>query len=178
MELLDIYDEHGNPTGRVETKERAHELGLWHINAHIWIINSNGELLLQLRHPNKVTHPNMWDISAAGHIRAGETMVQGGLRELKEELGVTVSTSELKYLFTINHDPTEPSNNKEINDIFLLSLDWPADKYVFPDTEVVAVKYMPWRDLAKMTHDELLAARILPHAELKGLFEYLDKNGF
>lgn len=88
MEYIDIYDSSNHPTGEVKEKTRAHEDGNFHRTAHIWIINDKHELLLQKRSSTKKSHPNCWDISGAGHIRAGETVIDGAMRELKEELGV------------------------------------------------------------------------------------------
>lgn len=52
---------------------------------HVWIINDKNELLLQKRSATKKTHPNCWDISGAGHIKAGKTISDGAIRELKED---------------------------------------------------------------------------------------------
>ncbi len=79
-EYIDIFDENNNPTGEVKEKQQAHEDGNFHRTAHIWIINDKSELLLQKRSASKKTHPNFWDISAAGHIRAGESVIDGGIR--------------------------------------------------------------------------------------------------
>lgn len=88
MEYIDIYDENNNPLKNSKEKTQAHEEGDFHRTAHIWIINDNKELLLQKRSANKKSHPNCWDISGAGHIRAGENILDGAIRELREELGV------------------------------------------------------------------------------------------
>lgn len=101
MEYIDIFDENNNPTGEIKEKNLAHEQGDFHRTAHIWIINDKNELLLQKRSASKKSHPNCWDISGAGHIRAGETVIQGAIRELKEELGVSVKENELEYIATI-----------------------------------------------------------------------------
>ncbi len=88
MEYIDIFDENNNPTGQIKEKGKAHEEGDFHRTAHVWIINDKNELLLQKRSANKKSHPNCWDISGAGHIKAGESVIDGAIRELKEELGV------------------------------------------------------------------------------------------
>lgn len=88
MEYIDIYDENNNPLEKSKEKTQAHEEMDFHRTAHIWIINDNKELLLQKRSANKKSHPNCWDISGAGHIRTGEDVLDGAIRELKEELGV------------------------------------------------------------------------------------------
>ena len=94
MEYIDIFDENNNPTGQIKEKGKAHEEGDFHRTAHVWIINDKNELLLQKRSANKKSHPNCWDISGAGHIKAGESVIDGAIRELKEELGV----EEVKYV--------------------------------------------------------------------------------
>ncbi len=87
MEYIDIFDENNNPTGEIKEKVQAHEDGEFHRTAHVWVINDNNELLLQKRSASKKSHPNCWDISGAGHIREGESVIDGAIRELKEELG-------------------------------------------------------------------------------------------
>lgn len=94
MEYVDIFDENNNLTGQIKEKGKAHEEGDFHRTAHVWIINDKNELLLQKRSANKKSHPNCWDISGAGHIKAGESVIDGAIRELKEELGV----EEVKYV--------------------------------------------------------------------------------
>jgi 8-oxo-dGTP pyrophosphatase MutT (NUDIX family) len=45
--------------------------------------------------------PNLWDVSVAGHISAGEGPVEAALREAQEELGVTLVPGECSHLFTV-----------------------------------------------------------------------------
>lgn len=86
---------------RKKKKQQAHEDGNFHRTAHVWIINDKNELLLQKRSASKKSHPNCWDISGAGHIRAEESVINGAIRELKEELGVKAKEKDLQYITTI-----------------------------------------------------------------------------
>ena len=38
LEILDICDEFGNPTGKVEDREIIHQEGLLHCTAHVWLL--------------------------------------------------------------------------------------------------------------------------------------------
>lgn len=38
MELFDVIDSEGNPTGQIISREKAHAEGIPHRTAHIWII--------------------------------------------------------------------------------------------------------------------------------------------
>lgn len=52
MEIFDIIDENGNPTGKTVTREKAHTDGIPHRTAHIWIIRKKDgrvQVLLQKR---------------------------------------------------------------------------------------------------------------------------------
>ena len=56
MELLDIVDEKGNPTGETVPREVAHREGIRHRTAHVWIFRRRGgvvQILLQKRSDNK-----------------------------------------------------------------------------------------------------------------------------
>ena len=40
--------------------------------------------------------PLLWDVSVAGHVDAGETIIQALIRETKEEIDLSISKSELQ----------------------------------------------------------------------------------
>ena len=100
MELFDICDEQGNPTG--DTVE-AHAKGICHRTAHIWIAkqeNGRYKVLLQKRAMNKDSFPGRYDTSSAGHIQAGDEPLESALRELGEELGIKAEASDLDFAGT------------------------------------------------------------------------------
>ena len=119
MEYIDIFDKNNNPTGKVKEKQQAHDDGNFHRTAHIWIINDKNKLLLQKRSASKKSHPNCQDISVAGHIRAGESVLEGVIRELKEELGVEVEERELQYIATVK-STKNPKNKKPMNKVLFI----------------------------------------------------------
>ena len=100
MEMLDIVDENGEPTGKVKERTKVHEDGDRHRTSHVWIVRDNEksgmDILLQKRSENKDSYPGCYDISSAGHIPAGCEYIESALRELKEELGIDVDSSQLK----------------------------------------------------------------------------------
>ncbi|MDR1826323.1 MAG: NUDIX domain-containing protein [Rickettsiales bacterium] len=172
-ELIDIFDKDWNPTGEVLEKSEAERQGKWHRAAHVWIVNPKGELLLQLRGPNAKEYPNMWDISAAGHVRAGETVERAGIREMKEELGIDITEDRLIFI-----SKDQSSKNQHLHTAFLIELDLPTDAFTFNDHEVADVKYMHWKELAKMDDETMLANNILPHKGFVPLFAYLSSHGY
>ena len=174
MEYIDIFDENNNPIGEKKEKQQAHEDGNFHRTVHVWIINDKNELLLQKRSATKKTHPNCWDISGAEHIKAGETISDGAIRELKEELGVEIEEKDLQYITTIKS--TKNPKNMEFQYVYLLRCNKKIEEYIFEDGEVSDVKYIFYKDLEKMV-EEKVEGLLIHVEEYKSLFKYItNKN--
>lgn len=58
---------------------------------------------LQLRSQDKADFPGLFDITAAGHIAAHETM-KDGVREIEEELGLKLAFEQLMPLGVVNDE--------------------------------------------------------------------------
>ena len=83
-EYLDILDENGNLTGEKASISESHKKGYWHRTVHVWIVNSKKEILFQKRSPNIISHPNLWWLSAGGHMVAGDGSIETARKETKE----------------------------------------------------------------------------------------------
>ena len=83
-ELLDVFDSNGELLGKSKPRAQVHKTGDWHKTVHVWIISSQGELLLQKRSESKESHPGLWDISCAGHIKSGQTSTDAAIKEARE----------------------------------------------------------------------------------------------
>ena len=53
---------------------------------HIWLYDSQGNLVLQKRSESKDTFPGRWDVSVGGHVTSGDTVMETALKEVEEEL--------------------------------------------------------------------------------------------
>lgn len=91
-EIFDVVNERDEVIGR-ERRSEVHRTGLRHRAVHILIFNSRGEVFLQKRSMLKDMHPGVWDSSASGHLDSGEEYDVCSMREVKEELGVTLPTA-------------------------------------------------------------------------------------
>ena len=150
MELIDIVDEQGSVTGEVIEKKSAHKLGKWHITAHVWIYNSKGELMLQRRSYNKDTFPGLWDISVAGHISAGESPAIGGVREVEEEIGLSINEADLEYLFVqkeSHYHPDKDWYNNEFHYVYLCKFDGLIEDLKLQEEEVEELRFLCPDDL-------------------------------
>lgn len=144
MEYLDIVDEQGNPTGEIVERTIAHQKGIRHRTSHVWILrkkNDQVEILMQKRSLNKDSYPGCYDISSAGHILAGSSYEESALRELKEELGVSVHLDEL-HLIGITHSDSnhifhgQPFHNVQVSRVYAL---WYDGDFVLQEEELSGV---------------------------------------
>jgi isopentenyldiphosphate isomerase len=155
-ELLEVFDDAGNPTGVAKTRAEIHAAGDWHLAFFCWIVRADGELVLQRRSPTKTTFPNRFDASAAGHVRFGETTAQA-MREIEEELGLVVREEELVSIGRhrqVHHHPGIVC--REHHDVYLLRRDDPFTAYR-PNEEVSGLLAVPARALVELVADRLVA---------------------
>src|ERR671913_1532764 len=152
-EKVDILDSRGEKTGEVAWKSEAHRLGLWHRCFHCWIFSSRTSskephLFVQRRTAGKEIWPNKLDVTAAGHIGAGEEVLEGGLREVEEELGLRVEPGELVSLGTRRSELEIPAGlDREFQEVFLLVRTLSPKDLRLQEEEVAAVARLRLDDL-------------------------------
>ena len=150
VEMLDVFDDLGCHLG-VKPRDAVHQSGDWHKVFHCQIVTIRGGipvLVLQRRSNKKAAFPGLLDISAAGHLAAGEAPPDG-VRELAEELGVNANPDDLVLLGErrLVDDSGEGQLNKELTSVFLLRDDRPLGDYVLQVAEVDAIFDAPIEDL-------------------------------
>ncbi|HEY9584668.1 MAG TPA: NUDIX domain-containing protein [Candidatus Paceibacterota bacterium] len=160
-EYIDVLNKDGSPAKIKKLKSEIHKTGDWHRTVHVWILNSKKELLIQLRSPNKENFPNLWDISAAGHISAGEDSQTGAIREMKEELGLDIRAEDLVFLKEVITEDvlnlkSGPYFDNEFHDVYLVTKDIDIKSLTLQKEEVAEVCWIPYLELEKdlKTHPE------------------------
>ena len=172
-ELIDIFDENMNLLGTA-MKSQAHREGLWHKTFHCWLVQKleNGKVMLwlQLRNPDKDIFPNKFDISAAGHIKAGEE-VKDGYREVKEELGLNFSKDEIVKLFTSKEIYESGSiKNHEFQMVYVAMVSGSPYKAVLQPEEVAGLYEVDIDEFAKLITDKV------NNVEIKGVKRNSDST--
>lgn len=148
-QMFEVLDDNGHKTGRILDKETVHKEQLWHEVANVWIINSQGEVLLQLRAPHVDLNPNVWDVAVGTHVRPGEDPAAAAQRCLKTELGLTITPEQIRHLFNIQS--ANPIGNDKMHrvlgHVFLLKRDVNLDECtVDPDK----IAQLTWRPLIQV----------------------------
>ena len=180
MEFIDIVDENGIPTGETIDRTLAHRTGTRHRTTHIWIVRRREgrvQILLQKRAKYKDSFPGCYDISSAGHIPAGVDFTPSGLRELQEELGFSISPSELiecgiHRTYAENEFHGVPYVDNQIAKVFLLWKDKEIEELTLQEEEIESVMWMDFEACK-----EAVKNRTIPHCidivELEMLEEHM-----
>ena len=150
MEIIDIVDENGEPTGKTVDRQTAHAKGIRHRTAHVWLLRRRPDgvqVLLQKRSDNKDSQPGCYDVSSAGHIPAGVDYMSSALRELKEELGLTLEESQLHlcgqckvYSESVFYGQSFIDN--QVNNVYYAWVDVAPEQLSLQAEEVAAVVWM------------------------------------
>lgn len=164
MEILDIVDENGFPTGQTVSRSIAHENGIRHRTSHLWLWAEKDDgkifVLSQKRSDNKDSYPGCFDISSAGHIPAGCSFVESALRECREELGVKLCENDLvligqrKFEY-IKDFHGKPFHDNQISNVYLAKI--PFDTvFSLQKSEVDSVRWFEFSELANAVRNNLI----------------------
>ncbi len=105
-------------------------------------------IVYQLRSSNSLWAPEKLDVTAGGHYKAGESVVDG-LREVREEIGKDYDFNRLTYLghkLNINYDVHRVLKHHVV-DIFMVEDNNQLETYRLEATEVSALYICPINDL-------------------------------
>ena len=137
--LVDKYDNQIGVLGKME----AHQKALLHRAISIFIVNSNGEWLLQRRAKDKYHSHSLWSNTCCTHPYPDESIIEAANRRLMEEMGMEC---ELKKIFHFTY--SEPLDNGlseyEFDHVFWGICD---SLPVINENEVMDFKYMNFNNL-------------------------------
>ena len=171
-EIIDELNEKGEVIG-VMDKDVAHREGRLHRSIHLWIINDEGEILLQRRCADKKLYPNTWDVSVGGHVGTKENSVDAVFREAKEELGVDLDIENVEYFGTVPERlKYEDIDSNELVDVFIARQNIKKEDIVLQKEEVSDVCFVSIEELFNLMGSD----KLLPHnEEYKQMIDYLIK---
>jgi len=81
-----LVNEQDEPIGLMEKME-AHEKALLHRAISVFVLDSDGRMLLQRRADGKYHSPGLWTNTACSHPRENESPLAAAHRRLEEEMG-------------------------------------------------------------------------------------------
>jgi 8-oxo-dGTP pyrophosphatase MutT (NUDIX family) len=153
-ELWDVYSIDRKRTGKTCYRGEQGNLadGEFHMWVMVWIKNpKTGKYLISQRAADKVTDPLKWE-TVAGHVIAGETSLEAALREVYEEVGITLKAEDAKLIASKVATTYDGQRHN-----------WIRDSFYFETTEEP--------DLNKATTKEVLQTKWVTFEEFKGMYE-------
>jgi 8-oxo-dGTP pyrophosphatase MutT (NUDIX family) len=100
-ELLDIVNENDEVIGTIlrSNYDELVEKKLGYIRAvEMFIQNDEGKLWVPTRTADQKIAPNGLDYSMGGHVESGEDYAESALREIEEELNLTIDPEKLEFV--------------------------------------------------------------------------------
>lgn len=110
------------------------------------MLNQQGELLCNLRHPSKDVFSSLWDVNIGGHLDPHESYEACAIRELQEELGVAVSPDELYFMGVVSVDGWDAIRqlyDREHAGVFVWQTDLFLSDFRFQTDEINALRFWP-----------------------------------
>lgn len=138
-EMFDVVDEQDRVV-RQAPRSEVHRNGWLHRAASIFVFNSRGELLVQLRSATKDEFPSCYTSSASGHLGAGEDYAESAEREMFEEIGLQ---APLEYLTKL------PASRETANEFTALFRTVTDDVPTFDPGEVADGEYVALDELQR-----------------------------
>ena len=165
MEILDVYDKYKNLTGKKILKNQYNDLekGEYILFTYVAIFNNENEMLIQKRQDSLDRHPNLWDISASGHVISGETSDEAMERKLLEELGHEHKFLEDMPYLTVN-------NYKSFGDVYIINDNIDINNLKLDYSRVQNVTWASKEEILQLIEEE----KFIPYTE--GFIELLFFN--
>ena len=126
--------------------------GAYEGGACIWLVKREEDktyLLFQKR-AEGIQFGGFYDASTGGHIDEGEDPLTAAIREAKEEIGLTITPEELRFV-------CEYATDKKMISVYLSDRTGKNDELVLDKEEVESVEWIELQDL-----DMFIRARVKP----------------
>lgn len=178
MEYFDVLNEYGEYVNKIETREECHKQGLWHRAVYAFVFNKNGDVLLQKRSGKKKLWPNLWDVTVGGHVLAGEFGYQALIREVKEELGIEIEESDIKYLISATSTNVKGDIiNNHFNEGYIITTDVDISEIELQKEEVSDIRWFTKEEILQRIENnyEELTEKSGPWNLLKRYYEICVK---
>ena len=138
MEYLDYYDEDGNYLG-YKNRNEVHKEGLWHNTVHCWLYENDGSVYFQIRKDS-----NKFYTTASGHVLKGETIKEAFRREINEEIGLNIDSSDATLVNIVPWRMDKVKNGTLIKDrakahVYIDLFEGDINSFKFDPNEVLGV---------------------------------------
>lgn len=155
MEYLDYYDSEGKYLG-FESREKIHGEGLWHKTVHCWLYDKDGNIYFQIRKDSETLYT-----TASGHVLKGETIKEAFKREIFEEIGIEIDSSDALLVDVITWKMDKIKSDGTIfkdrawASVYIDNFEKIDYNFDFDKNEVLGLVKMNVYDVLKLFKDEI-----------------------
>lgn len=153
MERRDLYDKNRNLTGETIYKGEDIPKGKYIIVVLVMIQNSKGEFLIQKRSKQK----DGKYAATGGHIKTGQTSIEGMMDEIQEEISLRVKPEEIECIFSQRFDEAQV-----FFDLYYMKKDFEISDLVLQEEEVESVEWMTLKKIEELIKKDMF---LINHAE-------------
>lgn len=167
-ELWDVYDGAGNRIeGRVSIRGR-HDMREfeYHMVVYVWIINDRNEVIISKRQKGK-PFEGAWECTG-GCVQKGEGSLEAAVREVNEELGLTLDPS-IGKLFC-RYKRNYPKGAKALCDVWVFRQNFELSDMVLQKEEVSEAKIISSDELRAMLLDGKFSKRYAYLSDLLDIY--------
>ena len=154
MEYLDIYDEAGNHIGK-EERSLVHKNALWHKTVHAWLYDKLGNVYFQIRAEEGTLYT-----TASGHLQAGDTVEDAFAREIFEEIGLKIDSSDaikvdvIKFILDRENKDGSMFRDRVFANIYIDNFEGNIDEFNFDPNEVKGLVKVKASDVLDLFNEE------------------------
>ncbi len=146
-EIISIVDEDDNEIGTYLRKNHAD--GRLHRETSVLIVNAENEILVQER-----ADSGMLDYSASGHFPYTENYLGGAIREVEEELGLTIPESAFIKVAKHRVNSVGPCVNNRFITLWEVRGEYKIEDMKIDPKEVKSVQYMSIEKMRNLIENE------------------------
>ena len=148
-ELVCIVDEENKVVGSA-TRAEMRAKNLIHRCSYVMIFNDEGKMFVQRRVSFKETYPHFYDPAPGGVVDAGESYEVNARREIEEEMGISITESDLKHHFDFLF---EDGITKVWGRLFSCKYNGP---FTLQESEVESASFMDVKEVQKLIGDKIV----------------------
>jgi isopentenyl-diphosphate Delta-isomerase len=170
-----LLDEERRPIGQLPKSQVHHAATPLHLAFSCYVFDGSGQLLMTRRATSKRTWPGVWTNTCCGHPLPGESLEVAAARRLHEELGLTLTRSEL-VLPEFSYRAVAPEGIVENE--FCPVLVAHAQGVPKPDpTEVLDHRWSPWPHIITVAANTPWLISPWSALQIPLLAEFLPRHG-
>jgi len=142
MEKMIIVDEDDNEIGVKGRGTLNDAVDIYRVS-FLWIVNSDGDILLAQRGFSKRKHPGKWGPAVAGTVDEGESYEENIVKEAEEEIGLR------GYEFVKGEKKRVRGEYNYFRQMFLCTTDMKIEDFVIQEEELAGLKWFGKDDLER-----------------------------